>query len=70
VRLKRQAEALLKDSGASLVRRGKHDIWKLPNGYLITVSSSPSDYRILDNIRQDIRRGLKMGSSLLRGIKR
>jgi hypothetical protein len=48
----------LKLANATLIRRGKHEIWKLPNGNIITVSVSASDRRAYLNVKGDIRRGL------------
>ena len=33
---------LMKQAGAVFVRKGKHHIWRLPNGALMTTSCSPS----------------------------
>ncbi len=54
--IRRAILSLLKQANATLIRTGKHEIWKLPNGNLITVSVSASDRRALLNVRGDIRR--------------
>lgn len=51
----------LKQAKATLVRTGKHEIWKLPNGNVITVSRSASDRRAILNVKGDIRRNSKEG---------
>lgn len=49
----------LKAAHAVLVRHnGKHEVWRLPNGSIITVSRTASDRRALLNIKGDIRRGM------------
>lgn len=35
-------EQLLKESGAVLVRRKKHEVWRLPNGKIFVRSKTPS----------------------------
>lgn len=52
----RRLHAVLKAHGAVLVRQSKHDIWRLPNGRLLTVSHSISDRRGFQNVMGDLRR--------------
>lgn len=37
---------VLKENNAILVRRNKHEIWKLPNGKTFTVSTTSSDRNV------------------------
>jgi hypothetical protein len=56
--IRRDILSALKQANATLIRTGKHEIWKLPNGNIITVSVTPRDRRALFNVRSDIRRGM------------
>ena len=40
---------LLKKSGAVLIRSKKHNVYRLPNGQIHSVSKSPSDFRTTRN---------------------
>ncbi len=45
----KRVRALLKEHKAVFVRQTKHEIWKLPNGNILTLPSTPSDYRAWKN---------------------
>lgn len=51
---KTQVEALLKSSGAVLVRKKKHQVWKFPNGKTLTIAATPSDRRAYANVLRDL----------------
>jgi hypothetical protein len=45
---------MLKDSGAVLVRRKRHAIWRLPNGKNFVAPKTPSDHRVAQNNIRDL----------------
>lgn len=53
-----ESHRLLKESRATLIRRGKHQVWCLPNGQKFTESASPSDRRAAINSLLTLRRVL------------
>lgn len=52
---KREVVKLMKQYGAVLIRSKKHDVWRLPNGKTIGVSTS-SNSRAIFHIKKDILR--------------
>jgi hypothetical protein len=49
--------AKLKQHGATLVRHKKHQVWRLPDGRVLTLSTSPSDRKLAAlNAMRDLRR--------------
>jgi hypothetical protein len=46
---------LLREHDAVLSRRGKHNVWALPNGKTFTTARSPSDWRAGVNSLHDLR---------------
>lgn len=46
----------IKEAGGVLIRRKKHSIYKFPNGKIISVSSTPSDRRAVENVLQTLRK--------------
>lgn len=52
---------MLKDLGAVLVRTKKHDVYRLPNGQMVTLAHSASDHRAEKNQIRDIRRAMRNG---------
>jgi hypothetical protein len=52
---------MLRASGASLVRRKRHQVWRLPNGRNFVHSSSASDHLGVRNAVADLRRLLTQG---------
>lgn len=53
-----QIDQMLKATGAILKRRGKHEVWKLPNGRSFVRSKTPSDHRCARNQIRDLRRAV------------
>jgi hypothetical protein len=47
---------LLKECGAVMLRKSKHEIWRLPNGQKFIVPISPSDKRTEANQLSDLKR--------------
>lgn len=47
---------VLKSIGAVFKRKKKHEIWELPNGKVLSCSSTPSDCRADENALRDLRR--------------
>jgi len=47
---------LMERSGFRLARKGKHCVWKNPEGATIITSVSPSDIYALNAVERDIRR--------------
>jgi hypothetical protein len=60
-KFEKQIQEMLRTSGASLVRRKRHQVWCLPNGRNIVHSSSGSDHLGVRNAVADLRRLLKQG---------
>jgi hypothetical protein len=53
-----EIERLLRESGAVLVRQGKHLVYRLPNGSMFTRGKTPSDHRAPLNELSELRRAL------------
>jgi hypothetical protein len=51
--------ALLKQVKATKLRRGKHDIYKLPDGGNYTIAVTPSDYRGVNNQYSSLKKRLR-----------
>ena len=64
--IRRAILSALKGAKATLIRTGKHEVWKLPNGNVIVVSVTASDRRAVMNVKGDIRRGLHGNKTLAR----
>ena len=47
---------LMKEKGFTLIRSGKHNIWKDKSGLQIVTSITPSDFRTLKNIEASIKK--------------
>jgi len=60
-----EVAALLKESGAVLLRKKKHPVWRLPDGQRVTIGNTPSDSRSSKNELARIRRMLDMGGPLI-----
>lgn len=60
---KKQLEDLLRQSGAELVRRRKHLVYRLPNGKNVVVASTPGDRRAVLNTIRDLKRAAEMKTS-------
>lgn len=56
MKLHRGVAALLKQAGATFVRRSKHYIFALPNGKKLTVAGTPSDRNAYKNKIRDIQK--------------
>lgn len=52
--------SLLKESGAELVRKKRHEVWKLPNGKIFVRSITPSDKKAILHNLCDLRTQLGM----------
>jgi len=46
----------MKEKGFTLIRSGKHNIWKDKSGLQIVTSITPSDFRTLKNIEASIKK--------------
>lgn len=55
---KQKLEKMLKESGAALIRTGKHPVYLLPNGHKFTGDKSPSDRRAVYNHISTLKRQL------------
>lgn len=55
----KDCKRMLKDSGATIVRQGKHTIWKLPNGKLFTSPGHTHGWRGWQNARSVLRKIIK-----------
>ena len=55
-KFEKQIQEMLRTSGASLVRRKRHQVWRLPNGRNFVHSSSGSDHLGARNAVADLRR--------------
>jgi hypothetical protein len=55
-KFEKQIQEMLRTSGASLVRRKRHQVWRLPNGRRFVHSSSGSDHLGVRNAAADLRR--------------
>lgn len=51
---------LLRESGAVLVRKNRHLVYRLPNGQMYTMAATPSDFRAADNQLRQLRKVLGM----------
>lgn len=54
--MKTALKNLMNENGFTLIRCGKHNIWKDKNGLQIVTSVSPSDHRTLKNIEATIKK--------------
>lgn len=55
MKLHRGVAQLLKQAGATFVRRSKHYIFQLPNGKKLTVAGTPSDRYAVNNQMKEIK---------------
>ena len=46
----------MKEKGFTLIRSGKHNIWRDKTGLQIVTSVSPSDHRTLKNLEASIKK--------------
>jgi hypothetical protein len=56
VNLKTALKKLMKEKGFTLIRSGKHNIWRDKTGLQIVTSVSPSDHRTLKNLEASIKK--------------
>lgn len=52
-------ERALREAGAVLVRRKRHNVWRLPSGRMFVSAQSPSDRRAEHNALRDLRAALR-----------
>lgn len=57
--ISKKVTKVLKEVGAKLHSRGKREVWRMPNGDLITISVTKSDERAEKNQLADIKRALR-----------
>jgi len=60
---RRETDAILKRSGAVLLRQRKHEVWRLPNGETLVRSSTPSDWHANENAYKDLVKKLRLPAS-------
>jgi predicted RNA binding protein YcfA (HicA-like mRNA interferase family) len=60
MKMSKSVEQALRDVNAVLLRRNKHFVYGLPNGRIVVVPMSPSDWRGEKNLIQQISRSAKM----------
>jgi hypothetical protein len=53
---KQKTMELLAEAGGQLIRDGKHAVYVLPNGGVVTIPKTPSDYRAWENAYHTVRR--------------
>lgn len=63
-------DALLKQSGAQLVRQNKHIVYKLPNGQTFVRASTASDHRAEKNAHSVLKRLLNINQGKGEGERR
>jgi hypothetical protein len=57
----KNSKKLIERAGGTFIRRTKHTfLYRLPNGVLMSCSSSPSDYRAERKIKAELERKLKV----------
>lgn len=57
--LSKKVKTALKDANAVLIRSTKHEVWRFPNGRIVTISTTNSDNRAERNQLADIRKAIK-----------
>ena len=58
-----EADRLLKESGAVLIRNHKHEVWQLPNGKKFVRAKTPSDKDSARNNLSDLKHALGIQSN-------
>jgi hypothetical protein len=53
---RKDVEALIKAHGGVLKRQRKHQVWRFPDGRILTLSVSPSDFRAEKSMHTDLRK--------------
>lgn len=64
-----KVKELLKEHGAVLIRKKKHEVWRLPNGKNFVIAQSASDYRAEMNNLSDLRKMLGITNEAVKSAK-
>lgn len=59
MRIDRKVKTMLKDAGAKLKRNRKHQVYELPDGKNVVISSTPSDVNAMHSQVRDIKKATK-----------